>query len=216
MILDRNKIDDMPQRYRANLINSLSGFKSANLIGTTNTKGQHNLSIVSSVVHFGANPPIMGFVMRPNSVPRDSLDNILETKHFSINQVSADFWQQAHQTAARYPKDISEFEQTELTAELLSNFPAPFVAQSMVKIGLTLLEIIDIKANGTKLILGEIDMLDIDTTVLREDGYLDIESIDAVAISGLDSYHVTHRLSRLSYAKPDQTISQLTIDGKPI
>lgn len=37
---------------------------------------------------------------------------------------------------------------------------------------------------------------------MMPDGYVDIESLDLVTISGLDSYHSTQRLHRLSYAKP--------------
>ena len=42
----RGDIDALAQRYRANLINSLSGFKSATLVGTTNGD-TNNLAIVA-------------------------------------------------------------------------------------------------------------------------------------------------------------------------
>ncbi len=47
------------------------------------------------------------------------------------------------------------------------------------------------------------------------DGYLDLERIDLVTISGLDSYHVTQRLDRLSYAKPDESLVSLNRRGDP-
>lgn len=34
------------------------------------------------------------------------------------------------------------------------------------------------------------------------DGYVDVEKVGAIAVSGLDSYHETRRIARLSYAKP--------------
>ena len=77
----------MEQRERARLINSLSGFKSANLIGTCDKQGLENLAVVSSVVHLGSNPPLFGFIVRPTESRRDTLENILETKHFTINSV---------------------------------------------------------------------------------------------------------------------------------
>ena len=43
---------NMDNRHRVNFINSLSGYKSANLIGTSSRKNEDNLAIVSSVVHF--------------------------------------------------------------------------------------------------------------------------------------------------------------------
>ena len=55
---------NMDNRHRVNFINSLSGYKSANLIGTSSRKNEDNLAIVSSVVHLGA-PSLIGFIMRP-------------------------------------------------------------------------------------------------------------------------------------------------------
>ena len=58
-LVELNRID------RLNLINSLSGIKPANLIGTINEDGTENLAIFSSVVHLGSNPALFGFVLRP-------------------------------------------------------------------------------------------------------------------------------------------------------
>jgi len=44
---------------RANIINSLSGFKSASLIGTVNKNAQPNLAIFSNIVHIGADPALV-------------------------------------------------------------------------------------------------------------------------------------------------------------
>lgn len=70
MELNKEEILHYEKNYRANLINSVSGFKSANLIGTVSSKGNTNLAIFSSVIHVGANPPLIGLLMRPVSVPR--------------------------------------------------------------------------------------------------------------------------------------------------
>jgi flavin reductase (DIM6/NTAB) family NADH-FMN oxidoreductase RutF len=69
------------KRYRAAFINSLGGFKSVCLIGTINNIKQSNLAIFNSIVHIGANPPLIGFVVRPDSVERHTLENILETSY---------------------------------------------------------------------------------------------------------------------------------------
>lgn len=55
--LDNYQIGNLEDRKRVSLINSLSEFKSLNLIGTINNQGQTNLAIFNSVVHIGANPP---------------------------------------------------------------------------------------------------------------------------------------------------------------
>lgn len=212
----REALDSLEPRYRTRIINSLSGFKSANLIGTASPDGEENLAIVSSVVHLGANPPLVGLVMRPNVVPRHTFNNIVETGFFTINQVSADFWQAAHQTSARYTKDENEFDLVNLTAEYLDDFVAPFVSESQLKYAVKLVDIKPIEANNTEFIIGEVCQIHALESAVREDGYIDIEALDTVAVSGLDSYHVTNRLSRLSYAKPDKPVRELTVDGEPL
>ena len=129
-----NNILGFEQRYRATLINSLGGFKSVALIGTINSKGITNLAIFNSFFHLGANPPLFGFIVRPDSVERHTLTNILETKQFTVNHIQESFYKQAHQTSARYDSKISEFEATGLTAEYKTGHIAPFVKESAVKI----------------------------------------------------------------------------------
>ena len=43
--LNELDLELMPRRQRGRLVNALSGFKSVNLVGTTNDAGVHNLSI---------------------------------------------------------------------------------------------------------------------------------------------------------------------------
>lgn len=201
MHLTKQVIANLDNRYRAHLINSLSGFKSANLIGTQNCHNQTNLAIVSSVFHLGAHPPLVGMIIRPHSVPRHTLENILSTGCYTINQVNKDIYHQAHQTSARYDKEESEFDATGLETQYLNDFLAPFVANSRLKYAVTLKEHHHLAINGTELIIGEITDVHLDENCLAEDGFIDIEAIDTVAVSGLDSYHVTKRLARLAYAK---------------
>ena len=212
--LNHDQLINMPGRYRAQLVNSLSGFKSANLIGTSNEHNQTNLAMFSSVVHLGASPALVGFITRPNSVERHTLDNIIQTKKFTINQVNESFWQAAHQTSARYSNDECEFEKTGLSPYYIDSFSAPFVKESRLKYGLILRDIIPITLNGTQMVIGEITDIIANEAAIKADGYIDIESLDTVAISGLDCYHTSRRLSRLSYAKPNSTPSKIPLDGE--
>jgi len=65
--LRRQDFDDLDHLYRINLMNSCSGFKSANLIGTKSNDGIPNVAVFSSVTHLGSNPPLLGIVFRPVS-----------------------------------------------------------------------------------------------------------------------------------------------------
>jgi flavin reductase (DIM6/NTAB) family NADH-FMN oxidoreductase RutF len=193
---------DMEQRKRAQFINSISGFRSVALIGTTDAKGQTNLAIFSSIVHIGSNPPLLSFIMRPDSVERHTLTNILDTGFYTINHINADMYEKAHQTSARYPKSVSEFDAAQLTPVFKNDFVAPFVAESQIQIGMEFRERIEININQTSMIIGEIKFVHYPTSCLLEDGFIDIEKAGTITSTGLDSYHTTQVLKRLEYAKP--------------
>lgn len=193
----------MESRFRVNFINSLSGYKSANLIGSKSTDGVSNLAIFSSVTHLGADPALIGFISRPHSVERHTLQNIIDTKTYTINHVNQEIHEQAHQTSARYDAQTSEFLAVDLTEEYTS-FPAPYVAQSKIKYGVKLREKIDIKSNNTIMIVGEIIEVIYPKDCVGHDGKLDLSVTRTCAISGLDEYHRAISLNRLEYAKSNK------------
>jgi flavin reductase (DIM6/NTAB) family NADH-FMN oxidoreductase RutF len=188
--------------FRTNLINSLSGYKSLNLIGTQNSQGITNLALFSQVFHIGANPPTVGILFRPNTVIRHTLDNILESGFFTLNHVTSQFYQEAHWTSAKW--EGSEFEATGIESEYLKGFFAPFVKISPLKIACSLVETQTLKVNQTILLIGKIESVHIDEKGLRKDGSLDLNTLDTVTVSGLDEYHVGQKLGRLAYAKPNR------------
>lgn len=198
----RMELEKMDREYRRNLINSISGFKSANLIGSIDAEGQTNLAIFSSIVHIGANPPYMGFVVRPITVPRHTYNNIKETGYFTINSIHKDFFQQAHQTSANYPASLSEFEECGLTPAFGSEHPAPYVQESHIKIGLELQEELPVKCNGTIILIGEIIELQVAPNMVSADGFVKLDRTNVVTIAGLDGYYEPVLLDRMAYARP--------------
>lgn len=70
MRVDSVAISEMDQRFRTHFINSLTGFKSLNLVGTVNESGITNLAVFSQIVHLGADPSLIGMIVRPASVTR--------------------------------------------------------------------------------------------------------------------------------------------------
>ena len=207
--LSLSDIEKMESRSRASLINSLSGFKSANLLGTKAANGQTNLSIISSAFHLGSSPALMGLIIRPDVSPRHSLDNMRETKFFTLNHINEGIYKQAHQTSARYPSDISEFSACNLTEDYLDSFHAPYVLEANIKFGLEMLREIKIEENGVEFIIARVVSLYYPKTAKIHEGPLDLVSAKTVAISGLDTYHLTEKLSRLSYAKVDKEPSEI-------
>jgi flavin reductase (DIM6/NTAB) family NADH-FMN oxidoreductase RutF len=206
--INTHDLNQLEIRKKVHFINSLGGFKSVALVGTADENGNTNLSIFSSFFHIGANPPLIGMIFRPSPPERDTMRNILETGFYTINHINESIYKQAHQTSARYDKEISEFDASGLNPEYKDNFLAPFVAESNIQLGVQFKEKTDITINNTTLFIGEIVQIYIPEDCLQDDGFIDLEKANTLTCSGLDSYHKTIQLDRLSYAKPDKAIHQ--------
>ena len=203
------QIMNLKKQERVHFVNSLGGFKSIGLIGTQNKIGQTNLAIVDSIIHIGSNPPLFGMIFRPGVVERHTLENILETGFYTINHINENIFKQAHQTSARYDREISEFDSTGLNPEYKNDFFAPFVEESHVQLAMEFKEKIELTINNTVLVIGEIKAVYYPEDCLQKDGGGDIEKAASLSCSGLDSYHKTTRIDRLSYAKPDKIITSI-------
>lgn len=198
-------IENLSKIKRLNLINSITGVKPANLIGTKSKAGQSNLAIISSVIHLGSRPPLIGFILRPTGeVPRHTYENIKETGVYTINHVHHSFIEQAHYTSAKFERNQSEFEHCVLAEEYLEDFSAPFVKESKLKLGMTLVDQIPIPLNGTVMIIGTVDHVFIPEESLSEEGYINLASIGDVGISGLNSYYSLEHLDTFPYARIEE------------
>ncbi|MEQ9438602.1 MAG: flavin reductase [Cyclobacteriaceae bacterium] len=201
----REDIAGLEKRYRTNLINSLTGFKSVSLIGTANLEGKNNLAVFSQIIHVGANPPLVGILFRPHTVPRHTLDNILATHTFTINHIQEEFLAQAHHTSARW--DQSEFEACQLTPEYHKAISAPFVQEASIKVGLQYVEHYTLQCNETVFLVGEIHEMLLPEDCVEADGFIDLVKAGSMTCSGLDAYHQVLPAVRLAYAKPDQPVT---------
>jgi len=167
-------INALEHLYKINLINSSSGFKSANLIGTRSKDGNENVAVFSSVTHVGSNPPLLGFFCRPTTVTRNTYANIKETGVYTINHIHENIIEDAHHTSAKYDANISEFEMTDLASEYKNECFAPFVKKAPVQMEMKFIEEYHIKSNDTILVIGEIQGLYIQDDLMHKDGYIDL------------------------------------------
>ena len=206
--ISRKDIDGMDKIPRLKLINSLSGFKSANLIGTVSETGIENLAVFSSVFHLGSNPPLLGCILRPKSVPRHTYDNLKAMGWYTINHINEGIYQQAHQTSGKYRKDISEFDVVNLTPEYSKDCKAPYVKEANIRIGMKYIEEHLIEANGTYMIVGSIEELILPKDCFEGDGFFDIEKAGTLTISGLDAYHRTERIGKLDYVRVEESVKR--------
>jgi flavin reductase (DIM6/NTAB) family NADH-FMN oxidoreductase RutF len=197
--------------YRANFINSLTGFKSVSLIGSIDKSGKPNLAIFSSIVHLGADPALVGFINRPLAAAPHTIGNIEATGEYTINHIHAGILPQAHQTSAKYDIEVNEFEAVGLTPQYLHTCKAPFVAESNIKYALNLVEIVPIKHNNTFFVIGSICEVILPTTIIQKDGFIEANKAGSIASTGLDAYYSAELINRFAYAKPNETSKTLEL-----
>lgn len=204
MIITKENLQEMDRIPRLNLVNSLSGFKSANLVGTISNTGQTNLAIFSSAVHVGSNPPLLGLVVRPPVVPRHSYDNIRATGVYTLNHVHEEYLEAAHQTSGKYPVDVSEFDACGFETGYVDDFSAPYVMGSTVTLGMALVEELAIKTNQCQFLIGEIQWIRLADGLIKDNGTLDLVAAKTVALAGLDSYHRALHIKDMPYVSRKQ------------
>ena len=195
-------LDSLNKIYRINLVNSITGYKSANLIGSVSNTGIENLAIFSSITHLGSNPALLSFFVRPNVVPRNTYKNIMENRVFTVNHVSKEKIEDAHHTSAKYNENISEFDKTNFQPEYKKNWGAPFVKDSAVQLGCKYVDEYYIKENGCSMIVASIEIIFIRKGLLQNDGWVDLSKGDIITINGLDAYALPETVKRLKYARP--------------
>ncbi|WP_405562296.1 flavin reductase family protein [Polaribacter sp. Asnod6-C07] len=195
-------INALEKIYKINLINSCSGFKSANLIGSISKDGTTNVAVFSSVTHLGSNPPTLGFILRPTTVPRNTHQNLKDVGYFTINHIWEEIVEDAHHTSAKYPADISEFDMTNLEPEFKGNFKAPFVKNAPVQMNMKFIEEIYVPSNDVMLIVAQIQELYVQDKLLQEDGLINLSKGNVAAINGLDTYAIPKFKTQLGYQRP--------------
>nr|WP_321222487.1 flavin reductase family protein [uncultured Psychroserpens sp.] len=200
--ISNKELDGFDHLYRINLINSCSGYKSANLIGTKSQDGVENVAVFSSVTHIGSNPPLLGFFCRPTTVTRNTYDNIKKTGFYTINHIHESILKDAHHTSAKYESNISEFDKTQLISEYNNDFHAPFVKDAPLKMAMQFVEEYPINANDTILVIGKIVGLYVNNELLEDDGFINLSKANVAAINGLDGYAIPKLKARFEYQRP--------------
>jgi flavin reductase (DIM6/NTAB) family NADH-FMN oxidoreductase RutF len=199
----KEDINEMDKIRRLNLINSCTGYKSANLIATKSKDGISNVAIFSSITHIGSNPPMISFITRPLSVKRDTYTNIKEIGFFTVNHITENMVAAAHHTSANYDESISEFDKTNLIEEYKESILIPFVKGSPVQLYCKYLNEYHIKENDTIHIIASIENLFFEEELLHKDNWLQLDKANVIAINGLDGYALPKLIDRLEYARPN-------------
>lgn len=200
--LNTEDIEAMDRDQRRNFVNTLSGIKNVQLLGTQSAEGIDNLGLFNSVVHIGAAPACLGFIMRTLTVERHTYNNLKKTGYFTLNQVHQGILEQAHQASAKYPSGVSEFEAVGLQVQRTSNVQAPYVKEAKIKIGLAFHEEHYIQINHSWLVVGRIVEVLLPDGSIGPTGHVDTAAWDGIGVSGLDTYYNLEQKQQLPYARP--------------
>lgn len=197
------ELENLEKVERLNLINSCTGYKSANLLATISKDGVPNVAIFSSITHLGSSPAMIGFIVRPTTVPRDTYKNIKETGYFTVNHITEGIIADAHHTSANYDDSVSEFDKTKLEAEFKENIDTPFVQGSPVQLYCKYINEYYIKENNTIHIIASIEKLYFNEDLKHKDGWLQLDKANVIALNGLDGYCLPKLVDRFEYARKD-------------
>lgn len=202
MHLTLDQLSTRDRAFRRNFFNTLPGPRGVHLIGTKGHRGTENLGVFSSVIHLGASPALLGFHLRPLTVPRHTYHHLRAQEWFTLNTLHPEILEQGHQTSANYPAEISEFSATGLTPEYSERCKAPYVREAHIRIGLTFEEEHRIAANGTSFIVGRVQEVFVPEEAVAEDGRVDHERLVTLTVAGLGTYHRPGPSTHLPYARP--------------
>jgi len=203
---------EWPDLYRRTFFNTVHGPKSLHLVATMGSASLQNLAPFNSVVHIQANPPHIGLVMRPHTVPRHTLENLLEQPFCTFNQMPAAYAAQAHQTSAQYAKPVNECQEVGLTQDYRNDFKVPYVKEALIGLGAELVERHTIAVNQTLFLVFQVHELWIDEALVRPDGFVDHAAGNVLGAIGLDAYYTPEWQSRYAFARPGQPTTELPPD----
>ena len=153
--------------------NAIIGPRPIGWISSLSSDGVRNLAPYSFFNAFNYVPPIIGFA----SIGRkDSLNNIEATGEFVWNLASEPLAQQMNQSCAAVPSEADEFALAGLATEPSVVVKPPRVQASLVTMECKLSQILQLQAaDGTPvptwLVLGEVVMVHIDESLLRDGIY---------------------------------------------
>lgn len=192
----------MPADRRRAFFPKLSGIKNAVIIGTQNQQGLSNAALFNSLTHIGSHPPLLGVVFRPLTVERHSYQNIKDTGYFSINWILTKDLDPAHQCSAKYDRHVSEFETVGRPSESSSQLPLPYWPGAPVRLGLKYEEEHLIQANQTILLIGSVQEIELNRSLLDDEGIPDFSKSSTLLVNGLETYFKAQPLRSKPYARP--------------
>lgn len=152
-------------------------------VGTRSKNGVNNLAPFSFYNCFSSKPPIIGFstIPRPDGRRKDTLQNVLDSRCFTLNVASHFLVKEMSKSAATLEPDDDEFAYAGLEAADAPHIAAPYVKRALLVFECDLREVISFgnEPGSGNLVLGEIRHIILDESIYQ-DGRIDIDRLDPV------------------------------------
>jgi flavin reductase (DIM6/NTAB) family NADH-FMN oxidoreductase RutF len=163
-------------------------------VSSISKDGVTNLAPYSFFNGVGANPPSVLYcpVNRRDGSQKDSLLNVLDTKEFVVNVVSAADAEIMNKSSADFASEISEFEALGIKTLPSEKIAPPRVASSLAQFECKLLQHIELASGpaGANVVIGEIVMMHVADSIIN-DGIIDPAKLDNVGRLGGKAYTKT-------------------------
>ncbi|MGD0212536.1 MAG: flavin reductase family protein [Terriglobales bacterium] len=207
----------LAHRELYNILISAVGPRPIAWVSSLSASGQPNLAPFSFFNAVCAKPPLLAFApgMRlpkksgatgeigraPIGAPKDTLQNIRETREFVINVVTYELAEAMNLTSGDYDAAIDEFELAKVASEPSRVVRPQRVAESPVSFECKLHQILDFNPapEGGSLVIGEIVSVHIGERYLKE-GRLDRNTLDLIGRLGGTQY--TRTTQRFEMIRP--------------
>lgn len=135
------------------LLNAIVAPRAIAWVASVAADGTLNLAPHSYTTVFSTRPPIVGFV---STGEKDTLRNVRQSHEFTYNVVSEEVLNEMNLTSGDFPPDVSEFAWAGLTPLPSDCVAAPRVGESPLAMECRVVEIRQVPAASSWLILGEV------------------------------------------------------------
>lgn len=163
------------------------------LVGTVNSAGIRNLAPFSYFNAVSSIPPVLMFSLSrkgPESMKKDTLVNIEQTREFTVNMVSYPFAGKMALSSVEFPPETDEFEKTGFTPVQSRYISAPRVKECSIQLECRLREIKELGAlkEDCTIVFGDVVCIHVDPSLLDENNRIDPRKLDIIGRFGRHYY----------------------------
>ncbi|XP_066283386.1 uncharacterized protein BH2278-like isoform X2 [Branchiostoma lanceolatum] len=153
--------DSLRMTERYDILTSSPKPRPIAFISTCSPDGCNNLAPVSFCMPVTSDPASLAFSItwKRDGSPKDTLTNILSTRHFVVNHTSLPIMPKVYVASQEFGPDVDEFEEAGLTPVPSVCGPAPHVLESPVSLECRLLHTLPVgekRHGGTTIVIGQL------------------------------------------------------------